>query len=744
MKRMRILPVILLVLALHAGAQAPPAYTSSEIFLKIKKLKVLGSVLYFAAHPDDENTRLIAWLSNDQLVETGYLSLTRGDGGQNLIGDEQGVELGLIRTQELLAARRIDGGEQFFTRAFDFGFSKSTDEALRIWGKDKILSDAVWVIRKFQPDVIVTRFPPDSRAGHGHHSASSVLAHEAFRAAADKNAFPEQFRYGVQPWQAKRILWNGYNFDGSGTADKDQVNVDAGGFSALMGKSYGEIAAASRSEHKSQGFGVAPSRGSIIENFSHTDGSEAHSGLMEGVDLSWQRVGAPQIGVEIDSILHRFDLADPSKSVPALVSLYQSIQKLPDGHWKKLKLQELEAIIGQADGLWLDAFGNQAMVHQGDNMTINFAINNRQGTSLRITGIKVGSFDTTLSQVAEKNRNISFPGRLSVPAVFPVSQPYWLREKMSDGSYTMNDQTLIGVPDMLPAFTAVFSVVIDGLPLQFSLPVQYKHTDPVKGEIYEPLIVIPAVGTEAKYGLLRHIHYDHIPDIYYFLKDTVAINLHDVKTNGKKIGYIEGAGDKVPAALALMGYNVTVLKEKDLTPAYLAQFDAVMTGVRAYNVHSYLFDKNDVFKEYVHNGGNLIVQYNVNGFSQGQHSMIGPYPFVVSRGRITDENAPVKFLLPQHQVLNYPNKITQADFANWKQERGIYFAEQLDPAFQAPLSMKDPGEEEQNGGLVIADYGKGKFVYTGIVFFRELPAGVNGAYRLLANIIALNKKPNER
>jgi len=739
MMRMRTFLVIILFIALRSGAQTPAAYSSSDIFLKIKKLKVLGSVLYFAAHPDDENTRLIAWLSNDQLLRTGYLSLTRGDGGQNLIGDEQGIELGLIRTQELLAARRIDGGEQFFTRAFDFGFSKSTGEALKVWGKDKILSDAVWVIRKFQPDVIITRFPPDSRAGHGHHSASAVLAREAFKAAADKNAFPEQFRYGVQPWQAKRILWNGYNFDGAATAESDKIHVDAGGFSPLLGKSYGEIAAEGRSQHKSQGFGVAPSRGEMVENFSHTDGSEARKTLTDGVDIGWQRIGARKIEVLIDLILSRYDLNDPSLSVPLLVGLYKQINELSPCYWKTVKLEELQDIICYASGTWLDAYSSQAFVKQGESMVVNFSVNNRQGAAVRFDSIVINKFDTVLNKITEKNKNVNFSGKINVPANMPVSQPYWLEEKMSDGSYNVKNQELIGIADPLPAFSAVFNITIEGRQFAFKRSVKYKHTDPVRGEVYEPLIVVPAIGNVSKYGQLRHIHYDHIPDIYYFRNDTVKITLNDVKAAGKKIGYIEGAGDKVPAALALMGYDVTILKERDITPDYLSQFDAVMTGIRAYNVHAYLFDRNEVFNEYVKSGGNFIVQYNVNSFS-GMQNAIGPYPFTISRERITDEHSPVKFLLPGHPVLNYPNRITQLDFENWKQERGIYFAEQIDPAFKMPLSMADPGEEQQNGSLLIAAYGKGTFVYTGIVFFRELPAGVNGAYRLLANIIALNKK----
>ncbi|MEO8583135.1 MAG: PIG-L family deacetylase [Flavitalea sp.] len=719
-------------------SQAPPKFTSSEIYLRIKKLKVLGSVLYVAAHPDDENTRLLAWLSKDQLVRTGYLSVTRGDGGQNLIGDEQGIELGLIRTQELLAARRIDGAEQFFTRAFDFGYSKSTDEALKIWGREKILSDMVWVIRNFQPDVMITRFPGDSRAGHGHHSASAVLAKEAFSAAADPKAFPEQFQYGVKPWQAKRIVWNGYNFDNDAVVQKDKINTDVGGYNPVLGRSYGELAAESRSQHKSQGFGVPSSRGSVIENFTNVGGSSTSVSLTDGVDMSWGRIGEAGITKLIDDILKNYSLANPSLSVPSLVALYKKIFTLPDSHWKPIKLQEVKEIIAACNGIWMEAFTGDRFAVKGSNLTVNFSVNDRQGGHVQLKRITIPGFDSSMNVTAVENKNINFSHRIIVPDSIAISQPYWLKEKMSAGSFNVDDQTQIGAAASEPSFKVVFQYDIDGTTFDFTRPVMYKFTDPVKGEVYQPLVVVPAAGKTSSVGTLTHIHYDHIPDIYYFKKDSQKIVLHNVKTAGKKIGYIEGAGDKMPAALALMGYDVTVLKQKDMTPEYLSSFDAIITGVRAYNVHPELADQNDVLNDYIKNGGNLIVQYNTNN-NNGPATGMGPYAFNISRNRVTDENSPVKFLLPNDPVLNYPNKITQSDFTDWIQERGIYFSDKYDAAFKTPLAMNDPGEDDQKGSLLIADYGKGKFVYTSLVFFRELPAGIEGAYRLFANIIALNQ-----
>jgi LmbE family N-acetylglucosaminyl deacetylase len=730
----------LLFTTLHAGAQSPPTYSSSDILHRIRKLNVLGSALYIAAHPDDENTRLIAWLANDQLLKTGYLSITRGDGGQNLIGDEQGIELGLIRTQELLAARRIDGGEQFFTRAFDFGYSKSTDEAMRLWGKEQVLGDVVWVIRKFQPDVIITRFPADNRAGHGQHSASSVLATEAFRLAADEKAYPDQFRYGVKPWQARRILWNSYVFGSINTTSEDHMKIEVGAYNALTGKGYGELAAESRSQHKSQGFGVPATRGSQLEYFSALDGSKPEKSLTEDIDLSWGRVGAPHVTVMINRIVSEYSALKPALSVPALVELYKAIGTLPEGYWKRAKMAETEEIIAAASGLWMEAYVTKPFGVQGDTIRVNTVLNNRNGTPVLFNGYQIAGNNTAVGKDAPSNENISNSTLVHVPTDKPVSQPYWLEKKMTVGSFTIGDQEKIGQPVSRAPYSVIFDLTIAGANIKYERDVFYKHTDPVKGELYQPLTIVASPSDKRSRGALRHISYNHIPDIYYFNDDTAKIELSNVETAGSSIGYIEGAGDKVPAALSLMGYKVTVLKENDIKLATLSQFDAVITGVRALNVHSYLAEKNNILNEYVKNGGNLVVQYNTNSFVGPMNTAIGPYPFAISRERITDEQSPVRFVLPDHQVFNYPNKITQKDFENWVQERGIYFAEKPHPSFQTPLALKDPGEEEKNGSLIIAKYGKGTFVYTGLAFFRQLPAGVTGAYRLFANIIALNKK----
>ncbi len=802
------------------SAQTPPSYTSSELFLRLKKLNVLGSVLYIAAHPDDENSRLIAYLSKEKLYRTAYLSMTRGDGGQNLIGDEQGIELGLIRTQEMLAARRIDGAEQFFTRAFDFGFTKTTEEALKTWGKEKILSDVVWVIRKFQPDVIITRFPEDARAGHGHHSASSVLAHEAFAAAADPNRFPEQFKFGVKPWKATRLLWNTFNFGSVNTTSENQLKIDVGVYNAIIGKSYGEIAAESRTQHKSQGAALTKTRGQSIEYFNPVEGKAPTNDLLDDVTATWSRVeGGEKIQSMIDQLTQQYSLANPEKSVPGLVSLYKEIAKLKDGYWKEQKLKETQQLIEGCSGLWLEATVGNGYAVQGDSLKINFALINRLNTNAKATSIKVNGFDTAWQQHLDFNKNYTFSKIIVVSDKKPITNPYWLEEDMSQGSFNVKDQTLIGDAQSKPAYEAEFNLNIEGQDFVFTRPVQYRFTDPVRGDTYEPLTILPPVtaridpelvlfpdeneksfeaylkkqttkniepkavlenvekltvkksesnnnsiyhfsarpiknnqdvftshlafdesGKLANAKELKTISYEHIPRIDYFLNAKMKFVIADVKISGKRIGYIEGAGDKVPAALQQMGYDVVILKEKDIVSGSLQQFDAILTGVRAYDVHTWLNDKYEVLMDYINNGGNLIVQYNRNNTIGNVKVKFGPYPFSIANARVTDENAEVKFLKPQHDVLNFPNKITSKDFEGWVQERGIYFAGQPDTKYETILSMHDANEPEQTTSLIIGDYGKGKFVYTGLVFFRELPAGVPGAYRLLANIIALNRK----
>jgi LmbE family N-acetylglucosaminyl deacetylase len=846
-----LLPVILFT-AIASFAQTPTTLSSSEILLALKKLKVTASVLYVAAHPDDENTRLLAYMSKERLYRTGYLSMTRGDGGQNLIGDEQGIELGLIRTQELLAARRIDGAEQFFTRAYDFGFSKSTDEALKVWNKEKILSDVVWVIRKFQPDVIITRFPPDNRAGHGHHSASAVLAQEAFTAAADPNRFPEHFFYGVKPWKAKRIMWNTFNFGGNNTTSENQLKLDVGVFNPLLGKSYGEIASESRSQHKSQGFGVPRQRGQSFEYFRHVNGDSATVEVMDGVVTDWIRFKAGEtIDLMIDQLVKDYSVVNPSASVKGLVELYKEIEKINDGDWKIKKLEEIKSLIEACAGLWLDVTTNQEFAVKGDSLRMNFNIISRTNVPVEVKRIKLDNsdirlipdsikakfpyyeeslkkelieqpyfVDTLLNKKLIQNQPVNFLRKIYVRR--KETEPYWVSKPMGSGIFTVDDQELIGKAENDPVYNVEFYVSVEGVEFVYSKPVMYKFTDPVKGELYQKLIVYPPAIIKTNHSLLifkdtaskkavftfipqatikskasvsintakgwklnpefgkfdftkdsdydlpvsvkpekfipglityvqpsytsgvsgnnrqrlRKIEYDHIPAITYFPDALTKVVMVDVKTIGKKIGYINGAGDFIPYSLTQLGYTVDFLKEEDLTVENLKQYDAIVTGIRAYNVHAWLSNAYDALMQYVKDGGVLIVQYNTSNQIGPVRSKISPYPFTISRNRVTEEDTKVTFLQPTHPVLNYPNKITEKDFDGWVQERSVYEADAIDSNYVSLFGMNDAGEPQRKGSLIVANYGKGRFVYSAVAFFRQLPAGVPGAYRLFANLLA--------
>ena len=825
---MRKFVVVLIALftSLLLTAQTPKTYTSSEILLQLKKLNILGSVLYIAAHPDDENTRLLAYLANEKLYRTAYLSLTRGDGGQNLIGDDQGIDLGLIRTQELLSARRIDGAEQYFSRAFDFGFCKTPEEALKTWDHEKILSDVVWVIRKFKPDVIITRFPEDIRAGHGHHAASAILAREAFDAAADPKRFSEQLSLGVTVWQAKRLLWNTFNFGSTNTTSEDQFKMDAGMYNALLGKSYGEIASMGRSQHKSQGFGVPAQRGESIEYLTIVKGEKPVTDIMDGVDLSWKRVTKDNsIQNTVDELIKNYATEHPENSVAQLVQLYKKVETINDVYWKEQKGNDIKKVLEYCSGLFMEATASSQYAVQGDSLKITTTINNRLGIPIKTADVNMYDIFHGFDQL-KKNINNTYNLSVFIRPDQKASQPYWLENKMDKGSFNIKDQQQIGKAENDP-LSILFGVNIEGVSFKFKKPIRYKYTDPVKGEIYQPAqLVYPvyissspsmlifkdddvnvkrdihfslqvnmpindtlkftynnsksvvvfdslvhlakgekrlvdvsinsdALAKDSKelYGgklssklfnqdqffSLHKINYDHIPEVNYNFYDQVPVLKIDLKIAGYLVGYIPGAGDKVPQALEQMGYKVVLLKQSDLTVANLKQFDAIITGVRAYNINEWLTNSYDALMQYVKDGGILLTQYNTSSQIGPVKAKIAPYPFTISRNRITDEEAEVKFLLPDHPALNYPNKITQKDFEGWVQERSIYNAENIDNNYQRILSMKDPNEKEQDGSLIIANYGKGRFVYTGLVFFRELPAGVPGAYRLFANLIARSK-----
>ncbi|MBB2150792.1 PIG-L family deacetylase [Pedobacter gandavensis] len=800
------------VLPFYLKAQPASQLNAAEIKQGLEGLNVTGSVLYIAAHPDDENTRLLAYLAKEKKVRTGYLSLTRGDGGQNLIGNEQGELLGLIRTQELLAARRTDGAEQFFTRANDFGFSKTPEESFKIWDKAKILADVVWVIRKFQPDVIITRFPEDGRAGHGHHSGSAILAREAFVAAADPKQFPEQLAF-VKPWQAKRIVWNTFNFGGLNTTADDQLKIDVGLYNALLGKSYGEIAADSRSNHKSQGFGSAKQRGSSIEYFTAIAGDPAKKDLFEGLDFTLNRYpGTKEIQQLVAAINREYQVSNPGASVPKLLKLRQMVKD------KYFKHDLLDQLILACSGIWLEAAALSPAYALNDSIPVKIQAIARAGNDFPYP-VLVEEERTGASMALVPNQLVVLDRKVFGSAS-QITQPYWLEKKHDQGSYNVDDLSLIGLPENPAIVNAVFRVKIGDQVIARKTPVIYKFTDPVRGEIYQPLVIAPPVtanfqenaflfngkesktitvalksfqdgvsgtltadlpsgwvmspeqldfkfskkgaqemltfklspGAHAKPGDivlnvnvngktfhqgLRVLSYDHIPLQTLFPLASAKIDETDLKFAGKKIGYIAGAGDLIPESLKQIGFEVTQLSAQEVLNSNLSGFDAIVTGVRLYNISNQINEMQPKLLKYVENGGVLLLQYNVN--SPLKLSNIGPYPFRLANERVTEEDADVDLLAPNHPSLNYPNKISQKDFEGWVQERGLYFAVDADPKYTPILGMHDTGDTERTGSLLVANYGKGKYVYTSLSFFRQLPAGVTGAYRLFINLLS-NKK----
>lgn len=811
-------------------AQQPQKLNASEIHDAVKKLNFLGSVLYVAAHPDDENTRLIAYMSNHVKARTAYLSLTRGDGGQNLIGPEIRELLGVIRTQELLAARRVDGGEQMFTRANDFGYSKHPDETLELWDKDKVLSDVVWAIRNFKPDVIINRF--DHRTPgrtHGHHTSSAMLSMEAFDLVNDPSVYSDQLNQ-VDVWQPKRLYFNtGWWFYGSREnfekADKsNMLDVDIGVYYPSKGMSNNEIASLASSQHLCQGFGRVTTRGSQKEYIEFLKGEPAENGnVFSGIDTSWNRVEG---GEAIESILKKveseFNFSNPSVHVPELMKALSLIEGLKDEHWKTVKSNEIKKIIEACAGLYIEVSANTPTTAAGSDIELNIEALNRSDIEIQLISYKVttqpGSVDKITSLDENIKQNIKAP--ITIPNFWKTTSPYWLKKKGTIGMYQVDEQSMIGKPETPRSVKMIFNLTVAGQPLTLEKDVIYRYSKPDKGELYRPFEIIPEVSSKLSddvyifnndqqkeitvsvkagrdnlsgYVELAHledwniypekqkveiankgeektltftvippknqsegmikpkvhidgkvysdelieINYSHIPYQTVLLPSESKLVRLDIDKRGQNIAYIEGAGDVVPESLEHIGYSVVKIKPEEISAERLSSFDAVVVGIRAYNILDELKFKQNTLFEFVENGGNMIVQYNTS--RRLKVDQIAPYDLKLSRDRVTDEFAEVRFLDEAHPVLNFPNKITKKDFDGWVQERGLYFPNEWGPEFSPILSLNDRGEDAKDGSLLVAKHGKGHYIYTGLSFFREFPAGVSGAYRLFANMLSIGK-----
>jgi LmbE family N-acetylglucosaminyl deacetylase len=797
---------------------------ASEILRQLRSFREMGSVLYIAAHPDDENTELITYFGRGRNYRTAYLSLTRGDGGQNVLGPEFGTEIGVIRTQELLAARHIDGGRQYFSRAVDFGFSKDYRETLRIWDRQQVLSDTVRIIREFRPDVLITRFSPIPGRTHGHHTASTVLAMEAFNLAGDPKAFPEQ---RLNPWQPERILWNESIYQHEDISGAQQVRIGVGGSDLVSGELFADIAGRSRSMHKTQGFDnftIPGGNGPRFETFQLLDGVPMTSDVLDGVDTTWSRVsGGAKIGKCADEIIAQFDSQNPGASVPELLQLRDELAALPaDDAVVDEKRGQLDRILQACLGLEVQTTISQAEVVPGEKMNLHHSVVIHSGIPVRWVAVRYPEtkqkIDREIELLTDQSRSLDSTPTL--PADTPISQPYWLREEGTVGLFRVDDPSLIGRPENPPVFPIeqVFAVcgqtlvvpdqavqvttnsahreirrrleVIPPVSLDFvsdialfapgtSHPVEIEmvssrndltglvrleapggwHVSPAEQSFHlaavgeraqfqftvaaPPQSATAKIFADAEIGGVRYrtqrveINYPHIPPLLLQPPASLKAVSLELATRGQTVGYLPGAGDSIAENLKQMGYAVQMLDDTKLAPEQLRRLDSVVIGVRAFNVRAKLASQLPVLFAYVENGGTVVAQYNrPDGLKTEQ---LAPFELHLSGDRVTDENAAVTFLTPDHPVLNSPNKITSADFDGWVQERGIYFPNQWDQHFTPILAFNDPGESPLKGGLLVAPYGKGYFVYTGLVFFRELPAGVPGAFRLFANLISLGK-----
>jgi LmbE family N-acetylglucosaminyl deacetylase len=808
--------------------------SSAEILQKLQRLGNTASVLYIAAHPDDENTRLLSYLSRELHVRTAYLSLTRGDGGQNLIGSETEEALGLIRTQELLAARKIDGAQQFFTRAFDFGYSKNPEETFSIWNRDSVLHDVVWVIRNFKPDIIITRFPTTGEGGHGHHTASAILAVDAFKAAADPKKFPRQLKH-VETWQSKKLFWNNFMPSRDVTTNtKGMIKMDVGAFNQNLGLSIGEIASMSRSQHKSQGFGVKMQRGEILEYFTQLAGDTARNTIFDGVSTSWSRYqNGAGISVMVNQMISNFDPYNASATIPQLVLYLEEIQKMGDKFQYQVKLKEVEDLLLALGGVYQDITAQKIEYLAGDTLTCNYNFIYRRANMVNLVSLKVpgAQEEIRFTDKIKSNQLLEKKIKIQIPLNIPISNPYWIENPHDEGLFMHKDFKQTGQPDSDPVLFAEAVISVNGILITRKLPIIYKWVDPVKGELTRRVEVVPNLRavpvqqvvvsngktdvsmefnveflsdslegelylnipsnkgfqlipekiqinsntgrnkkvsfqlrmkssrevklpfSDAVQVMFRkkgsmvaeevrqtsRIEYDHIPTQTYHVPCEIQFTYTPLEKSVAKIGYIEGAGDDVAEALQGAGYQLEILNDAKIRNLSAGDFDAIVVGIRALNSIEEMAQWMPFLLDYTKLGGTLIMQYNTKNWISDVKVSPGPFPFEISRNRVTNEQAPVKILYPDHPIFNYPNKITNADFDGWVQERGIYFTEKVSSDYQDLLSMADPNEAEMKGSLIYAPFGSGHFIYTGLAFFRQLPAGVPGAFRLFSNFLSVGK-----
>jgi LmbE family N-acetylglucosaminyl deacetylase len=818
--------ILLLCLLPFAGlsvkAQQVRPLSSSQIYQKLQELNVLGTVMYVAAHPDDENTRLLSYLVHHDHVQTIYLSLTRGDGGQNILGDEQGSTLGLIRTHELMEARQIDGAQQLFTHVIDFGYTKSPEETFKFWDRNNLDKDVKAAVEHYKPDVIICRFPTTGEGGHGQHTVSAIIAGDVYKQLEESKA---QKPNDKNIWLPTRLLFNSFRFGDVNTTSDDQFKLPINQYDPILGEGYGEMAGRSRSVHKSQGAGTPQTVGTSDDYFRLLGGKPIKTSLYDDIDLSWNRVGHPEIGKQIQAVIDGFDFKNPSASIHKLVAIQKQIDAIGDLFWKIKKDKEINDIIVSCAGIMVEALADNQVNVAGATIPVKLNVIQRSNVPVKMdvvsfTGIVEDGNTNGASLKADSL--YQFPYKIKLNDDQPLTEPYWMQYAAANSAYQY-DSAYAGLPEAANNLTAMVNFNIDGEKFYAVAPISYKKLDPVKGDVVQRLRIVPAVSVEPYNGLLIYekgkekqiwvrlkafkavanpmlqvtynnkviaskpikdlvqgqdtlyginiptsafgkgldddyimisvkagdkvydkaqhlIQYPHLPDLQYFTASWMKLVQKDWSVAVKKIGYIEGAGDHVDDILRLTELNVENVPESALSSSQaLGQYDAIILGVRAFNTQKQMAAWMPVLLKYVENGGTLLVQYNTNGGLQT--SQYGPYPFTISRDRVTDETADVTFTDPSAELLHFPNEITTKDFNGWVQERGIYFPSGFESHYKSLFAMHDVNEKPLNGAVIYTPFGKGQYIYTSLVFFRELPAGNVGSIRLLMNLLSAGKKP---
>lgn len=868
----------ILVSTVFVPAQVRAIYDNGAagLGLKLKRLQTTASAMHTGAHPDDEDSGLLARLARGDSARVSYLSLTRGEGGQNVIGPELFESLGVIRTEELLQARRLDGGQQFFTRFMEYGFSKQRSEAARIWDDKKVLGDMVRAIRVFRPLVIASRFSGTPADGHGQHQLAGYLTPIAFKAAADPAQYPEQIAEGLRPWQAKK-LYVGQGFAAS-AQNVPSLSISTGDYDPLIGRSYFEIAMEGRSQHKSQEMGSLELRGKqqsgvrLLESV--VPKVENERSLFDGVDTSISGIAKTaglndgSVDEELNNIqksaqtaLADFDAINTVKSIAPLAEGLKNVRaarrklagnnSLPaaDADFMlAIKEKEFSEALQAAAGVIVDALSGTDTIVAGDSTPVSVRVFAPDSSGVKVSGavVKAAAGWTANSTPepapgavqgfrprAEAALNVYF-FNLTAPADAKPTQPYWLENGRTSYTFNWDDAGMDkNLPFQKPLATAEVTMSIGGEDIVVSRPIEYRFADDIRGELRRDLNVVPMVtnslesrliispvsvkattkrvvmsvtnnSPNASNGTIRldlpsgwtstpsskdfalkakgektavvfdvtipantkpdayrilanaevggktynqtmfEIAYPHIQTHRRYEPAQVWAKVVDLKVAPVQVGYVMGTGDRVPEAIGLLGLPVTMLEEKDLSTGDLSKYDVIVIGIRASQVRPDYVANNGRLMDYVKNGGTMIVQYQQQEYIREN---LAPFPAKmesvvngtqrVSNVRVVDENAPVTILVPNNPIFNYPNKIVNTDWDNWVQERNLYTLTGLDPQYSALLSCQDEGEPPVTGGLVYAKVGKGHFVYNAYSFFRQLPTGNPGAYRLFANMLSL-------